>query len=641
MHVSQGGELEPSLASSGIPYHIGFRDAPSPRDYDIILVNTIAEGPYRWLRQRVEEHGVSLLHKVVWWVHELNYSWDSLALRLLQASAVALFDSNASLERWTGLLQQDVFVSPKDTGHFHRISPWIPEQATPPHHCAAGTAAASRRRRRVLGEEGDLEDLQLSKGDYVLLHVGTVQPDKGVLELVEAVKLLIDSTVNLQGIGRVVLLVVGPAPAFYLDALTQRIGELGIKTNIHLLGMRQSVTKEVGRRLAAQACQRYHAVYSKRASLSALDTVLAALLATAAEQAASSPHNELAEGALNQDWQWQQLPDIPGVHYEGTIQQVGSRLYCIGGYTAMGAMQQTLHVWDLEDGSWDARAPESLPADLPLTHSGVAAYQNNIYIVGGQHKAHCSPTGPTSYMLDTTTGSWRALPDLPEARYAGTAQVVDRRLHFVGGTASDRQTPKADHWSLQLNEQGIPMGIWEPEPARPLAAGHAASGVLVDGKLGPAWFVFAGALSDYHAQDAAHGVYECVNDPEPAARQVHAYSGGEWHRRRDMPVGVTHNEACALVVSNGTCMLLLGGQSGMQWLQRNIWLYNATGDTWQVVGQLPYGREKGASCAVLDEAVYISNGQQGDKKGLQPSAGKIVKSTWRGVLPHALQGMAT
>lgn len=66
----------------------------------------------------------------------------------------------------------------------------------------------------------------------------------------------------------------------------------------------------------------------------------------------------------------------------------------------------------------------------------------------------------------------------------------------------------------------------------------------------------------------------------------------------------------------GTChaladlVLLLAGQHFDRWLGRNIWLYNATADSWTRVGAAPIYM-KGHVCTIHEGRLYLTGGQTG------------------------------
>jgi N-acetylneuraminic acid mutarotase len=79
-----------------------------------------------------------------------------------------------------------------------------------------------------------------------------------------------------------------------------------------------------------------------------------------------------------------------------------------------------------------------------------------------------------------------------------------------------------------------------------------------------------------------------------------------WTRKNDFP-GSVRTYACSFI-SGGNCFL--GTGLGLGIYLSDIWKYNASGDTWSKVADMPNGRYKAAVFSINDK-VYIGYGMSG------------------------------
>ena len=90
-------------------------------------------------------------------------------------------------------------------------------------------------------------------------------------------------------------------------------------------------------------------------------------------------------------------------------------------------MTNTVEVFDTINNSWKAVSP--IPEELH--HVGAAAYNEEIYVVGGYNKGR-QPTD-SLFIYNTVTDTWNVGPPMPTARGALTAQFIGDTLYAVGG----------------------------------------------------------------------------------------------------------------------------------------------------------------------------------------------------------------
>ena len=188
-------------------------------------------------------------------------------------------------------------------------------------------------------------------------------------------------------------------------------------------------------------------------------------------------------------------PECPRALYDAAGAKVGDRLYVIRGYQDLAIVNSKIFVFDLGRERWvDIIEP---PARLAHSHMAVCSDDVRfIYVVSGQLGPECHPAITDSFAFDTLKGIWRELPALPAPRYAGTMQILENRLHFVGGSLPDRYTPASDHWSLEVEEGQAIENHWREEAQIPRAAMHRGSAAI-----GKSLYVFGGQEGDFVAID--------------------------------------------------------------------------------------------------------------------------------------------
>src|SRR5205814_2179349 len=125
---------------------------------------------------------------------------------------------------------------------------------------------------------------------------------------------------------------------------------------------------------------------------------------------------------------WSDGPEMPGRRLEPAVAAFGARLVVAGGFsTGAPGLEITREVIALDTftGAW-----ESLP-DLPVawTHAALAAAGGTLYLLGGLEGQTFVPRGD-AYALDPGAGAWRALPPLPAGQERGAAGVVVSPPHI-------------------------------------------------------------------------------------------------------------------------------------------------------------------------------------------------------------------
>ena len=157
---------------------------------------------------------------------------------------------------------------------------------------------------------------------------------------------------------------------------------------------------------------------------------------------------------VNDQWQWDKLPDLPLPMGSSGIAAIGSKIYVMGGsqyFLRGGGTYLTnliengspfgshLMVFDTADSNpaWKALPP--CPG-TPRCVQAMAAVGGKIYVLGGAAGEN-NPSGVTctvvdNWQFDPQTSQWRRLPDLPVASGSfpsGRIAFHDRYILLIGG----------------------------------------------------------------------------------------------------------------------------------------------------------------------------------------------------------------
>jgi glycosyltransferase involved in cell wall biosynthesis len=252
-------------------------------------------------------------------------------------------------------------------------------------------------------------------------------------------------------------------------------------------------------------------------------------------------------------------PVLPlDARYEMGCALVGSTLYQFGGYQAIDRVSKNMEYYNIDENRWTRTTP--LPLLAAETHSALAVSSDNryIYVVSGQRGPACNRPTKKSFAFDTHNQEWFEIPELPAARYAGCAAILNGRLHFVGGSGIDRFTPMRNHYSISLEEihasrlenyknassssrEKAPG--WIDEPEIPYGLGHVVCRVLSSDSTSQntsKLYFFGGESGDYYARSPDTNDFSCVVGDEYASPIVFVYDGSKWERGPDMPYALSH-----------------------------------------------------------------------------------------------------
>lgn len=325
--------------------------------------------------------------------------------------------------------------------------------------------------------------------------------------------------------------------------------------------------------------------------------------------------------------QWETLPPGPSPRLDAGSLQIGSLLYCIGGYVTQDEVLSVIDVFDLQSCQWTQQIP--MPVNMPNSHLAIACEAGRyIYSVAGQLGPRCCAAVGSGFVFDVTDQSWRELPTLPEPRYAPTMQFWRGRLHIFGGALADRKSPASDHWSLGVNRGWATDDHWRLERAVPRGGGHRAS-VLLGDRL----YAFGGQEGDFEpiSNDpncACSG--ETIEYVFPDCYRLDS-PGDEWVRVADMPVQSSHTEF-SLVVRDPLAIVVGGShfkhpETFDITLTDVIQLFDMRSERWFIIGKIPFCL-KTPLTAYYQGWLYATTGQK-EFSETDPRPGAIENGVWR------------
>ena len=289
--------------------------------------------------------------------------------------------------------------------------------------------------------------------------------------------------------------------------------------------------------------------------------------------------------ALAQE-QWRPIQDMPVGKWEAGTFVLDGKL-CFGGYTKGVKSSKRCDVFDPKENSW-ARVQ-----DLPsaITHMNMVLGGRTVWFAGGFKDGYKGHTIAEVWSYNIEKDRYTAAPLLPETRGGGGLALVDRKLHYMGGVKTDRDTDAGDHWVLDLDKWAKRAARWETAAPLP-APRNQFSTVTFAGKI----YVIGGQF--HHDSRQIDQARVDIYDPKTDS----------WSRGPQLPKGHSHSEGGTFV--SGGRIYMVGGhktpEGGRKQIDADI-LALTPGDTWEVVGKLPMPLSSPAA-AIIDGKLYVVGG---------------------------------
>src|SRR5438105_2088597 len=158
-----------------------------------------------------------------------------------------------------------------------------------------------------------------------------------------------------------------------------------------------------------------------------------------------------ANGELRAQGAWGTKPAMPDGRYGSGAGAINSTLVSGGGGPTAGGNIGTTEIYDLTNDMW------STGADMPTAVSFPASvvYSGKLYVFGGDTIVSGTKTPSNRVQIyDPGTNSWTNGANMPIARTASTAGVLDGKIYVADGATSSGATnivqvydPVTDMWS--------------------------------------------------------------------------------------------------------------------------------------------------------------------------------------------------
>ena len=186
---------------------------------------------------------------------------------------------------------------------------------------------------------------------------------------------------------------------------------------------------------------------------------------------------------------WKQVTQLPTWRIGDAAAAVGGKIYLIGGFDhkthvgGRGPALSTVDVYDTRTNGWHAAA------EIPTSRIGpqTAVFSNQIYVFGGYDRK--GRWGATRYhttveMYDTQTDTWVKKPDMPTLRMPFATAVVDGKIYLIGGIRIEVKNGVFGGKAItDLVEVYDPLtDRWEQRADMPTAR-SAGDAVVVDSKI--------------------------------------------------------------------------------------------------------------------------------------------------------------
>ncbi|XP_075896771.1 kelch-like protein 26 isoform X2 [Nelusetta ayraudi] len=223
--------------------------------------------------------------------------------------------------------------------------------------------------------------------------------------------------------------------------------------------------------------------------------------------------------------------------------------------------------------------------EVGCSHACVAALDNFVYVVGGQHLQHRSGEGAADscYRYDPHLSQWLRIQPLQEARIQFQLSVLHRQLYATGGrnrsgslSSVERYCPKRNEWTFV-------------EPLKRRLWGHAGSACGDNLYVSGGYGVSLDDKKSLHCYDPASDQWDFkapMNEPRVLHAMVSCGGGG---RDRIYALGgrMDHVDRCFDVLA--------------------VEYYSPESDQWTTVAPMTAGQSE-AGCCLLDGKIYIVGG---------------------------------
>ena len=311
-------------------------------------------------------------------------------------------------------------------------------------------------------------------------------------------------------------------------------------------------------------------------------------------EADSTPPQSPNEASLEKN-SWRELSDMPVARWESGTVVIDDALYLFGGYTMGTKSSKRADVYDPVKKSWRRLA------DLPsaITHINAVVDGRSVWIAGGFKDGYPGKAIDEVWKYDVDRDTYVAAPSLPEPRAGGGLALAGRRLHYIGGLMSDRDTDSADHWVLDLDAAFDGSGEWKS--AAPMPAPRNQFGTVT---LGGKIYAMGGQFNHDSGQT------------DQSRTDIHDPATDSWSSGPELPAPHSHAEGSTFV--SGGRVFMIGGMTGgpdNRKIEASIRALSSHGE-WSELGELPKPLSSPAA-AIIGGRLVVAGGSP-DGRDPQP-----------------------
>ena len=290
---------------------------------------------------------------------------------------------------------------------------------------------------------------------------------------------------------------------------------------------------------------------------------------------------------------WTYVGDLPESRYGHTVNEIGGRIYVVGGGTAEGeAYARVTLVYDTSSGMW-TEIP--IPGDRIRAAHGSCIVGGKLYVVGGNDSIRSIAT---LERFDPTRGQWDTLSSMLTDRGLAACVSMEGKIYVIGGL---RFAGANFEWAglSTVEVYDTSSETWAPAADMPSRRwGHAA--VTVNGKIYVVGGVsFQGVTPSYPGME--------IYDP-----QTNTWTGGP-----QMPT----RRYCLTARALGGKIYALGGwgHSSNGPLYDVVEVYDTAREEWYTETPVPIARSVSASL-VLDDKILVYGGARTTHPNIGTSA---------------------
>jgi N-acetylneuraminic acid mutarotase len=289
---------------------------------------------------------------------------------------------------------------------------------------------------------------------------------------------------------------------------------------------------------------------------------------------------------------WIEKTSIPQGGAIYGAEAVNGKIYAFGVYTYNRTIYYATGEYNPATDTWTTKTP----MHNPRINFATAAYENKIYVIGGEFY---SPTLETVEVYDPLTDSWAFLAPMPDPRRLMCANVVNGKIYVVGGYANQASTAPDQGLTNTTQVYDPKANVWSTAADIPDAIGRYASTVL-DNKI----YVSGGFdVFTTGASTGGLGVEVLVSN----RTYIYDPSTDAWTFGEPLPQGVSSAAACATtgeMAPKG--IYVFGGYNERDQGFRLTQVYNPLTSTWINGTTIPVGPFP--LVVALNDTMYVMGG---------------------------------